>query len=309
MGAGAICLGLTFARLARLAPATGGPYAYTRLGLRRLSRVPHRVGLLDFDLGVAAGDRGRACRRGGRPRSRCCGQPADRRCAHARRDLGRRRSSICAASRQPALLAEVTTYAKLVPFGAVAIIGLLFIDTIAFQRVQSERPAAAAGKRRARAADDVRLPRARIGNRSGRRRSRSRAHDSALDGAGDHHRRARSTCSERSSSWACVPREQLVDSLAPFSDAADMMWGSWAADRRSRSRSSSRRIGALNGWTLLMGQVPMAAARDGLFPPVFGRLSARGVPAIGIVISAGAGDGCSCSFRRPARRGSRRSTI
>jgi arginine:agmatine antiporter len=31
MGAGAICLGLTFARLARLAPATGGPYAYTRM--------------------------------------------------------------------------------------------------------------------------------------------------------------------------------------------------------------------------------------------------------------------------------------
>src|SRR4029450_10287841 len=31
MGAGAICLGLTFARLARLVPATGGPYAYTRL--------------------------------------------------------------------------------------------------------------------------------------------------------------------------------------------------------------------------------------------------------------------------------------
>src|SRR5438874_10858299 len=31
MGGGAVCLGLTFARLARLAPATGGPYAYTRL--------------------------------------------------------------------------------------------------------------------------------------------------------------------------------------------------------------------------------------------------------------------------------------
>ena len=45
-------------------------------------------------------------------------------------------------------------------------------------------------------------------------------------------------------------------------------------------------IGALNGWTLLMGQVPMAAARDGLFPPVFGKLSDRGVPAIGIAISA-----------------------
>src|SRR6476619_777568 len=31
MGAGAICLGLSFARLARLAPDTGGPYAYTRI--------------------------------------------------------------------------------------------------------------------------------------------------------------------------------------------------------------------------------------------------------------------------------------
>src|SRR5215470_1428759 len=31
MGVGAVCLGLTFARLARSTPATGGPYAYTRL--------------------------------------------------------------------------------------------------------------------------------------------------------------------------------------------------------------------------------------------------------------------------------------
>jgi arginine:agmatine antiporter len=45
-------------------------------------------------------------------------------------------------------------------------------------------------------------------------------------------------------------------------------------------------IGALNGWTLLMGQVPMAAARDGLFPPLFARLSSRGVPAVGMIVSA-----------------------
>jgi amino acid transporter len=45
-------------------------------------------------------------------------------------------------------------------------------------------------------------------------------------------------------------------------------------------------IGALNGWTLLMGQVPMAAARDGLFPPLFSTLSARGVPAVGMIVSA-----------------------
>jgi hypothetical protein len=54
MGSGATCLCLTFAKLARLAPATGGPYAYTR---KRLRRVPDCVGLLDFDLGVASRDR------------------------------------------------------------------------------------------------------------------------------------------------------------------------------------------------------------------------------------------------------------
>ena len=31
MGVGAICLGLTFARLATTRPSTGGPYAFTRL--------------------------------------------------------------------------------------------------------------------------------------------------------------------------------------------------------------------------------------------------------------------------------------
>ena len=45
-------------------------------------------------------------------------------------------------------------------------------------------------------------------------------------------------------------------------------------------------IGALNGWTLLMGQVPMAATRDDLFPPIFRRISSKGVPAFGIIISA-----------------------
>jgi amino acid transporter len=82
-----------------------------------------------------------------------------------------------------------------------------------------------------------------------------------------------------------VPREQLLHSVAPFSDAARVMWGDWGAAAISIAVILSA-IGALNGWTLLMGQVPMAAARDNLFPPAFGRLSGRGVPAVGIIISA-----------------------
>ena len=76
-----------------------------------------------------------------------------------------------------------------------------------------------------------------------------------------------------------------MHSVAPFSDAARVMWGPWGATVISIAVIVSA-IGALNGWTLLMGQVPMAAAQDRLFPPLFGRLSSRGVPAIGIVVSA-----------------------
>ena len=45
-------------------------------------------------------------------------------------------------------------------------------------------------------------------------------------------------------------------------------------------------FGALNGWTMLAGEMPSAAAADGLFPAHFGRVSRRGVPAYGIVVSA-----------------------
>jgi arginine:agmatine antiporter len=81
-----------------------------------------------------------------------------------------------------------------------------------------------------------------------------------------------------------LSRETLVSSPAPFADAATAMWGPWAGGVLGVAVMVSS-LGALNGWTLLMGQVPMAAAKDGLFPAVFGRVSRRGVPAFGIVLS------------------------
>ncbi len=44
--------------------------------------------------------------------------------------------------------------------------------------------------------------------------------------------------------------------------------------------------GALNGWVLLSGQMPRAAALDGLLPAAFARLTGRGTPTIGLVISS-----------------------
>src|SRR5262249_16692062 len=82
-----------------------------------------------------------------------------------------------------------------------------------------------------------------------------------------------------------VPRDRLVTSVAPFSDAARVLWGEWGATALCIALILSA-IGALSGWALLMGQVRGAASLDGLFPGLFGKLSARGVPAVGITISA-----------------------
>lgn len=81
-----------------------------------------------------------------------------------------------------------------------------------------------------------------------------------------------------------LPPGQLAQSNAPFADAATAMWGHWAGTIIAVAVIISSLAG-LNGWTLLMGQVPMAAARDGLFPKRFAQLNKAGVPAFGIIIS------------------------
>lgn len=45
-------------------------------------------------------------------------------------------------------------------------------------------------------------------------------------------------------------------------------------------------FGALNGWTLLQGQIPLAAARDGLFPKSFTKKSRHGTPIVGLIVSS-----------------------
>jgi basic amino acid/polyamine antiporter, APA family len=82
-----------------------------------------------------------------------------------------------------------------------------------------------------------------------------------------------------------IPASELAKSTAPFADAAEAMLGSWAGTVVAVSAVIGT-FGALNGWILLQGQVPLAAARDGLFPPVFARVSRSGTPVHGLVISS-----------------------
>ncbi|HEY8718177.1 amino acid permease [Pengzhenrongella sp.] len=88
--------------------------------------------------------------------------------------------------------------------------------------------------------------------------------------------------------FGIIPTSQLAldANKASYSVAANAMagGGSWAGDLVALAVIVSG-IGALNGWTMICAEMPLAAAKDGLFPARFGRLSARNVPAFGIVAS------------------------
>jgi arginine:agmatine antiporter len=186
--------------------------------------------------------------------------------------------------KEAGIFAEVTTYAKLVPFAAISIIGLAFIN---LDHLSQFNPSGQSLMASSAALAPLTMF-AFLGL------------ESATVPAGDVVNPERTI--PRSTMFGVliaatlyilgttvvlgvVPREDLVKSAAPFGDAAQLMWGPWAAGVVGVAVMISS-LGALNGWTLLMGQVPMAAAQDGLFPALFGRVSARGVPAVGIVCSA-----------------------
>lgn len=81
-----------------------------------------------------------------------------------------------------------------------------------------------------------------------------------------------------------VPAKQLAVSASPFADAATRLWGP-AAGTTIAVVAAISCYGALNGWTLMQGQVGRGAAEDGWFPLVFGRCDARGTPVAGLLIS------------------------
>ena len=282
MGAGAICLGLVFAKLARLAPATGGPYAYTRMAygdfMGFLIAWGYWISIWASLPVIAVAFAGAVINF----------FPAlHNRVMVVALTLGAIWGVVFVNLRgvkAAGMFAEITTYAKLLPFARHR------PDRTALHRSRRTSPSSTRAASPCFGASAALAPLtmfAYLGL------------ESATVPAGDVTDPARtipratvlgigiaalSTCLARRV-MGVLPREQLVKSLAPFSDAAQVMWGPWGATVISLAVILSS-IGALNGWTLLMGQVPMAAAQDGLFPRLFGRLSPNGVPATGIIVSA-----------------------
>jgi APA family basic amino acid/polyamine antiporter len=82
-----------------------------------------------------------------------------------------------------------------------------------------------------------------------------------------------------------IAPNELATSTAPFADAAARIWGSWGRMLIAVGAAISC-FGALNGWVMLSGQLPRAAALDRQLPMQFATLNARGTPAFAIVLSS-----------------------
>ena len=82
-----------------------------------------------------------------------------------------------------------------------------------------------------------------------------------------------------------MPIEQLAGSTAPFVDACKLILGDNAAWVIAMIASVVT-IGTLNGFVMLQGQVPYAAAKNNLLPELFAKVSKGDAPIAGLVISS-----------------------
>ena len=71
-----------------------------------------------------------------------------------------------------------------------------------------------------------------------------------------------------------IPTHELANSTSPFADAAGAMFGgAWTKVFALVAMAAT--FGALNGWIMLQGRVPLAAAEDGLFPSIFAKVHGK----------------------------------
>jgi len=85
--------------------------------------------------------------------------------------------------------------------------------------------------------------------------------------------------------FGMLPIEELSTSPAPFAEAAKIIGGDTAGYFVAGGAAIAA-IGALNGWILMMGQIPMASAKDKLFPRIFKKENKNGVPVTGLIIGS-----------------------
>jgi len=280
---GALLLAVTFARLARMLPKAGGPYAYTRAGFGDFAAFLVAWG---YWVSVCAGNAAIAVALVGYVAffvPVLAASPA----AGAVAALG----SIWLLTwvnargvREAGGVQLVTTVLKLLPLVAIGTFGLVFLEWRNFApfNVSGDSTFSAVSATAALTLwAFLGLESATIPAEDVERPDRTIPRATVIGTVVAAVVYVLSTVGV----MGVIPPGKLAGSTAPFADAASAMWGPWAAGLVAAGAAVSC-FGALNGWILLQGQMPLAAAVDGLMPRVFGRMSRRGTPVASLVISS-----------------------
>ena len=85
--------------------------------------------------------------------------------------------------------------------------------------------------------------------------------------------------------FGVLPIETLQNSPAPFAEAGQIIGGKYTGYFIALGAAISG-MGALNGWILILAQIPMAAAKDKMFPKIFKKNNKNGAPVLGLIIGS-----------------------
>jgi basic amino acid/polyamine antiporter, APA family len=281
--AGAVCFALVFARLAAMIPKAGGPFAYTRAGFGDFPAFwiawGYWTALWSGDTAIAV-----ACVSYAGlffPPLRGSGMAPAAACIGIVWLLAA--VNLCGV-RSAGRVQNATTIVKLIPLIALATVGLFWV------KLEHFTPFNASGQ----------SPFAAVSAVATLTLWSFLGLESATVPAGDVHDPQRTIPRATVigtllttvvyilgtvAVMGIMSREELATSGAPFADAAGSIWGGWASYAVGFGAVVSC-FGALNGWILLTGQLPAAAAREGLFPRRFGSANRFGAPAFAIVTSS-----------------------
>jgi APA family basic amino acid/polyamine antiporter len=281
--AGALCLAAVFARLGRIMPAEGGPYAYTRA---TMGDFPGFLVAWGYWVSVWVGNAGISM-----------AFVAYLTPLFPALDSSPLYTGVMAIAaiwvltavnvwglREAALLQLVTTVLKVLPLILVGTVGLMHIDFANYSpvNVSGRSTISAVGATAALTlwgllglesitipADEVQDP------------VRTIPLATMLGTAVTAAIYLLSTAAI----MGVMTSAELAASSSPYADAAALMWGGWAGKAVAVGAALAG-FGVLNGWVLMQGQMPLAPARDGLFPSAFARLSKRGTPTFSLVLSS-----------------------
>ena len=283
--AGALCLALVFARLARAYPQAGGPYAYSRLAFGPFAAfvvawsywVSMWVGNVAIATGVVA------------PLATVFPGITSYSAVITLALVWSLTAINCFGAKTVGRIQLVTTLLKFLPLAAVLLLAIIVLGSGGGEAAPPLDPAALrySGETGIAAAaaltlwsflglESATVPAERVENPT---RNIPRATFIGVVVTGLIYT---FVCS---SVALLMPVDQVSNSGAPMAEFIGAHWGGPAATLIALFAAIAA-FGTLNGWVLMQGELPWAMARDGVFPSWLAKLSRYGTPARAHIVAS-----------------------